>query len=341
MASDDPAVTGSAPTGKLAAFDANAPVLRDFSDPELLQALAQIGIVTDRDSFTALAATVEMQADIEDLWLQATTSDDENLRVLGWMAVRELWERWQLPQWPKDRLARMLLYLIDADFSVQWADNHHAPTIGQVLDALDTYMDAAPDKREALDELAAMGELPASAWPAKTMDAMAEWAEIGNLAMAARGGALMAKALGHGHALAFLAAALLSARLIDRAQTAAMEVPLDAELDAGFSELCAYLCLAAGDTTLADHWLARHDRLASVRKSEMTFAIEAVRDHLTAWRQGGSQDGEAVPDKVRGAAKQAASWTTFYVMMAFAGTGTPGGGGKGAEPGDKKALGDY
>ncbi len=334
-------MAGNEPTGKLTAFDANTPALRDFTEAELLDALAQIGIVTDRAQFSARAAEVELQADIEDEWLTACSSDDENLRVVAWMAVRELWERWQLPQWPKDRLARMLLYLIDADFSVQWADNHHAPTIGQVLDALDAYIAAAPDKRDALDELAAMGELPPSAWPAKTMDAMAEWAEIGNLAMAARGGALMATVLGHGHALAFLAAALLSARLIDRAQSAAMEVPLDADLDAGFAELCAYLCLAAGDVVLADHWMTHHDKLSTVRKSEMTFAIEAVRDHLTAWKQGGRQEGETVPDKVRGAAKQAASWTTFYVMMAFAGTGAPGGGKGDGDDHDKKSLGDY
>lgn len=325
-------------TSKLAAWNAETPVLRDFSDPDLLQALAELGIATDRDSFGQLAAQAGLQADIEDEWLAACTSQDEGERVLVWMAVRELWERWQLPQWPKDRLARMVLYLIDADFSVQWADSHHAPTIAQVLDALEAHLAAAAHPRAAMDDLAAMAELPASAWPAKFLDAMAEWAEIGNLSMAARGGAVLAKALQHGHGLAFLAAAMLTARLIDRAQAAALEVPLDAQLDAGFSELCAYLCLGAGDPVLADHWLTRHDQLTQVRKSEMTFAIEAIRDFLAAWRQGGRQEGEPVPDKVRGAAKQAASWTTFYVMMAFAGTGQPGGA---APSGEKKGLGDY
>jgi len=327
------------PTGKLAAWDANQPILREFGDVELIDALRQVGVDTDRERFTELALAADSQAEVEEAWLAACSTHDENLRVFVWMAVRELWERWQIPAWPKDRLARMFLYLVDADFSVQWADTHHAPTIAQVLDALEVELGRAADPRAAIDEIAAMGELPPSAWPSKTMDAMAEWAEIGNLAMAARGGGLLARALGHGHPLAFLAAALLSARLFDRATAAALEVPLDADLDAGFAELSAYLCLAGGSAVLADHWLARHDGLSTVRKAEMTFAIEAVRDHLAAWRQGGRQEGEPVPDKIRGAARQAASWTTFYVMMAFAGTGTPGGAHGGGD--GKKGLADY
>ena len=174
------------PTGKLAAWDANEPVLRDVSDPDLLAMLQQLGIDTDRERFSALCAAATLQSDVEDQWIDLCTSTDEGERILPWMAVRELWERWQLPQWPKDRLARMLLYLIDADFSVQWADSHHAPTIAQVLDALVAHLDAAPDARAAMDELAGLGELPASAWPSKVLEAMAEWAEIGNASMAAR-----------------------------------------------------------------------------------------------------------------------------------------------------------
>ncbi|MBM4342350.1 MAG: hypothetical protein FJ100_03110 [Deltaproteobacteria bacterium] len=332
--------THKQPAPQQPSWDGGEPVLRDLGDDQLLGALRQIGIDTDRERFGALAAAAALQSDIEDQWIEQCTSTEEGQRVLAWMAVRELWERWQLPGWPKDRLARMLLYLIDADFSVQWADAHHAPTIAQVLDALQAYLAASADPRAAMDELAAMGEIPAAAWPPKVLEAMAEWAEIGNAAMAARGGALLAQALGHGHALAFLAAALLSARLLDRAQAAALEVPMEAPLDAGFAELCAYLCLAANDNLLSDHWLQRHDKLTPARKSEMTFAIEAVRDHLAAWRQGGCQPGEAVPDKVRGAARQAASWTTFYVMMAFAGTGTPGGVRAGSDE-SKKGLSDY
>ena len=326
------------PTGKLASWDAAEPVLRDFSDADLIDMLGQLGIATDRERFVQEAVQAQMQADMEDSWLTQCTSDDEQQRVLAWMAVRELWERWATDVWPKDRLARMLLYLIDADFSVQWADSHSAPTIAHVLNAVEAHLAAAPSPRDAMDELAGMGELPPAAWPTKLLDAMAEWAEIGNASMALRGGFVLATALSSGHGLAYLAAALLTARLFDRAQAAAMEVPMDAPLDAGFCELCAYLCLAAGDNLLADHWLGRHDQQATVRKSEMTFAIEAVRDHLAAWRQGGKQEGEAVPEKVRGAAKQAASWTTFYVMMAFAGTGMPGGP-SGSDP--KKSLSDY
>lgn len=328
----------SAAAHTLQSWDAQQPDLRAWSDPDLLAALAQLGIATDRDAFAAQAAAAALQSDVEDDWLEkAGERVDDNTRAFVWMAVQELWERWSLPAWPKDRLARMTTYLIDADFSVQWADSFHAPTIAQVLDALDQWLGQQAQPRAAMDALMETAELPPAAWPTKLLDAVAEWAEIGNNSMALRGADTLAKALGEGHAWAFLASALISARMMDRAQAAAMQVPGDAKLDAGFAEMIAYLCLAAGDVVLADHWLAKHDAQVTSRKSEMTFAIEAVRDHLAAWRQGGRQDGEVVPDKIRAAARQAASWSSFYVTMAFSGTGAPGG-----QPGAaKKSMADY
>jgi hypothetical protein len=323
---------------QLGNWDPNQANLRNCPEDELLQTLASLGVKADRETLTAQAAAASMQSDVEDLWLGQCNTDDETARVLVWMSVHELWERYKLPYWPQDRLSRMFLYLIDPDFSVQWADNFHAPTIMDVLDAVEAFLAKQPDRRAAMDQLMAMAELPDSAWPGKVLDAMAEWAEVGNFAMAARAGFLLAAVLGYGHGLAFVAGALISARMMDRASAAALEVPLDAPLDAGFAELIAYLCLSAGDINLCDRWLTVHDAKAPPRKSEQTFAIETIRDHVAAWRQGGRQEGEVVPDKVRGAAKQAASWTSFYVLMSFAGTGTPGG-----VRGDdsKKSMADY
>lgn len=325
-------------THSLQTWDVENPGLRAWSDADLLAALAELGVSTSKEALAAEAALATRQSDVEDDWLEkAGDRVDDTTRPLVWMAVQELWERWSLPQWPSDRLARMAVYLIDADFSVQWADNFHAPTIGQVLDALDEWLGRQANPRSAMDTLMETAELPAAAWPTKLLDAIAEWTEIGNHSMALRGADTLAKALGQGHAWAYLAAALISARMMDRAQAAALQVPAEANLDAGFSEMVAYLCLGAGAIVLADHWLTRHDAQSSARKSEMTFAIEAVRDHIAAWRQGGRQDGEVVPDKVRGAARQAASWSSFYVTMAFSGTGVAGG-----HPGPaKKAMADY
>lgn len=325
-------------THNLKTWDVESPGLRAWSDADLLAALAELGVSTSKDAMLAEAEKATRQSDVEDDWLErAGDRVDDNTRPLVWMAVQELWERWSLPQWPADRLARMTVYLIDADFSVQWADNFHAPTISQVLDALDQWLAKQANPRAEMDSLMEAAELPAAAWPTKFLDAIAEWAEIGNHGMSLRGADTLAKALGQGHAFAYLAAALISARMMERAQAAALQVPADANLDAGFSEMVAYLCLAAGAVVLADHWLARHDAQVTARKSEMTFAIEAVRDHIAAWRQGGRQDGEVVPDKVRAAARQAASWSSFYVIMAFSGTGVAGG-----QPGPaKKAMADY
>lgn len=322
-------------SARLASWDPNAAELRAWSDAELLAALASLGIDTDASQMAAEAAAVSLQAELEDQWLGRCTTTDEAHRVLVWMAVQELWERWSLPAWPKDRLSRMTLYLIDPDFSVQWADSFHAPTIAQVLDALEGYLRGTGSPRAAMDELMAMAELSDAAWPAKFVEAMTEWTEIGNISMARRGGEVLTLALGSGHALAWLAVALISARLLERAVSAALEVPLEAQLDPGQSELIAYLCMAGGDIALADHWLARHDSLAASRKSEQTYAIEAVRDHLTAWRQAGRPAAAVVPDPVRAAARQAASWSSFYVLMSFAGTGAPGG------HRDAKGLADY
>ncbi len=335
----EPSSPAAAPeTHSLQTWDAASPSLRAWSDADLLTALAELGIVTSKEALLAEAAKATRQSDVEDDWLElAGDRLDDNTRPLVWMAVQELWERWALPHWPADRLARMSVYLIDADFSVQWADNFHAPTIGQVLDALDEWLAKQENPRSAMDTLMETAELPAAAWPTKFLDAIAEWAEIGNYSVALRGADTLTKALGQGHAWAYLAAALISARMMDRAQAAALQVPAEANLDAGFSEMVAYLCLAAGAVVLADHWLTRHDAQVTARKSEMTFAIEAVRDHIAAWRQGGRQGEEVVPDKIRAAARQAASWSSFYVTMAFSGTGVAGG-----QPGPaKKAMADY
>ena len=58
-------------TGRLAAWDGKQPDLRAFSDAELLDGLRQLGIVTDRAQFKALAAG-KSQTELEEDWLQSS-----------------------------------------------------------------------------------------------------------------------------------------------------------------------------------------------------------------------------------------------------------------------------
>jgi len=312
-------------TGRLAQWDGEAPDLREWSDDEILDGLRQLGTSTDRQTFAAEASAAQMQSDIEDDWLARMPVPDENLSVFVWMAVQELWERWDVPAWPKDRLGRMFAFLVDSDFSVEWGDRFHAPPPIAILDALDAYLDTPERGLPALEAMVEMLGMPAAAWPTKLLDAMAEWLEVGNISLATRAGAFLAKVLGRGHEQSYLAAALISARMFDRAQNAALEVPLDAPLAHGFDEMIGYLCLAAGDTVLGDAWLQRSDAATHIKKSEMTFAAETIRTHLTDWRTRGAEDSERVPDTIRGAAKQAAAQACYYAFMAFAGNAQEGG----------------
>lgn len=313
------------PTGHLASWSGDAPDIRDWSDADILDGLRQLGIETDREKFSALAQAAKMQGDLEEDWLIQSGTADQGLQVFVWMSVQELWERWLIPAWPKDRTARMFLYLVDADFSTQLADMYHVPSAIQVFDGLEIYLQKDGRGRAAVDELIMMGELPAEAWPGKMLDAMAEWTEIGSHSLTLRGGAFMAQWLGHGDARAFAAAAYVSARMYDRAQVAAMEVPMDAPLDASFAEMVGYLCLSNGDALLGNHWILHADSLSKLRKSEMTFAAEAVRDFLATYRELGD-DGVPVPQPILAAAKQGAAQAAYYAFMAFAGNQKPGGG---------------
>ncbi|MSP90981.1 MAG: hypothetical protein EXR79_04125 [Myxococcales bacterium] len=313
------------PTGRLAQWDGAAPDLRAWSDAELLEGLAQVGVTTDRVRFGLDACAAEAQAELEEAWLTtvpAAVSSDENLSSFVWMSVQELWERWEVPAWPRDRLSRMFAYLVDNDVAIDWADRFHAPTANAVMDALEAYLYRPDTGLPAFERMVEELGMPRQAWPSKMLDAMAEWSEIGNLTLAQRGGEFLARMLGSGNGLAFLATALISARMMDRAQAAALEVPLDAPIDKGFDETVGYLCLSAGDAMLGDHWIKKADKASGLRKSEMTAAAEAVRQFLTE-RNG--DDSVAVPEAVRKAAKAGASQAAYYAIMAFAGSGTPGG----------------
>ncbi|MFZ4578561.1 MAG: hypothetical protein ACOYOB_09235 [Myxococcota bacterium] len=315
------------PTGRLTSWDGRAPDLRDWSDEDVLDGLRQLGTDTDQARFAERCAAAGMQSDIEEEWLDQMPMQDENFSVFVWMAARELWERWRVPAWPKDRLARAFLYLVDADYSAEWADTYHAPTALEVMDALDAWLGAEGRGAKDLEEMVELLGMPAAAWPGKMLDAMAEWAEIGNVALALRGGAFMARMLGNGHALGFLAAALVSARMFDRAQSAALEVPLDAPLVRGFDELVGYLCLSAGDAMLGNHWITLADKASGIRHGELTFAAEAVRDYLKEWRaEGGDRsDPATVPERIRLASRQGGAQACYYAYMVFAGTNRPGG----------------
>ncbi len=312
-------------TGRLRQWDGRQPDLRAWSDAELLDGLRQLGIVTDQRLFTALVAD-KSQTDQEEDWLQESGVTDENLQVFVWLSVRELWQRWQLPSWPLDRLGRMLAYLIDAEFAAEYADQLHAPTAHEVFAALEGWLAQQPDARAAVDGLVEQLGMPPQAWPGKLLDAMAEWTEVGNLSLALRGGGFLTRVLGHGDAHIFLAAALVSARMLDRAVAAALEVPMDADLRHGFDELCGHLCLAAGDPVLADFWLARAQQNDGTRANERTFAAETVDNYLASWRAAGRDEVAPVPDTQKAAARQAAAQSAYYAWMAFAGEGAgPGG----------------
>ncbi len=316
-----------APTrsGRLQHWDGHAPDLRAWSDPELLDALSQLGIQTNRDAFTAEAVVATTQAAVEDTWLMAAKDASDGERVLIWMAVQELWERWRVPAWPRDRMGRMFAYLVDAEFAAEWAARCHAPTGAEVIEALDAFLAAQGGGRRALDSLVEEMGMPAAAWPAKTLDAMGEWIEVGNLALAERSGEVMAKALGEGHTQAFLAAAMMTTRMYDRARAAALAVPHEADVRGGFAEMVGFLCLAAGSRPSARYWLLEAQGRTRPRKSELTFAAEAVRDYVgAADTDGGDGVVAQVPEEMRKAAMQAASQACFYATMAFAGEGPSG-----------------
>lgn len=315
--------------GRLAQWQGQQPDLVGWSEAEVLDGLAQLGIVTDRAAFTAMVAAKTQTAQEED-WLAAAGVGDENLQVFVWLAVRDLWQRWEVPHWPLDRLGRMFAYLLDAEYAAEYAGQAHAPTGLAVFAALDDWLAAANDAATALQQLVEPLGMPVAAWPGQMLDAMAEWLEFGNIALAERGAAFMARALGQGHAQIFLATALVAARMLDRAQAAALQVPLEAPLQAGFAELCAHLCLGAGDPVLADAWLRQAEAADPGRSSERTYAAEAVHDHLEAWRRGGRDESLPVPDPIRAAARQAAAQSAYYAWMAFAGDGASSRGGSGA-----------
>ena len=311
-------MSASEPTGRLATWNGRQPDIRLWSDGEIIDALAQLGVTTDRDAFQAQAEAAPSQASMEDHWLETSGVTDEQHSVFVWMAVRDLWERWSIPVWPKDRLARMFAYLVDPDFAAEWVDQYHAPTAMAVLDALEHRLVTEEGGKEALDELVEMLGMPAVAWPGKVLDSMAEWSEVGNITLAERTAELMSKLLGTGDKHSYMAASFISARMYDRAKNSALQVASDAELAAGFGEMVAYLCLAAGDPLSARTWLAAADKSSGIQTGEMTFAAETVRKFLAE-----TQDSE-VPDMMKKAALQAASQACFYAFMAFAAAAEPG-----------------
>mgnify|MGYP007046926317 CR=1 FL=1 len=299
-------------TGRLAKWDGTKPDLRDWSDKEVLDALSQLGIVTDRAQFTAAAMATDMASSLEDQWLRQSGALDEGLRTFIWLAAQDLWERWQVEAWPRDRLARMFAYLVDAEYAVEWADRCHAPTAESVMDALETWLLQGGHGKAGLDGLVELLGMPAAAWPSKLLDSMAEWSEVGRIALASRGGALMAALLGQGDAHSFMAAALVSARMYDRAKAAALQVSDDVDPGTGFDEMVGYLAVSAGDAVSGKRWLALADSKARLRRSEMTYAAEAVREFLDSY------DGSEVPERMRKAALQGASQAAYLAFMGFA-----------------------
>lgn len=310
------------PTGRLAQWDGRAANLRDWADHEILEGLAQVGVKTDKDTFIEAAKNAKMQASLEDDWLEGAVKVDQNIATFIWMSVQELWERWQVDAWPEDRLGRMFAYLIDADFSTEWADSFHAPTGLTVMAALESYQAGAADRRERVDALVEKLGMPAASWPGKVLDAMAEWAEVGNMPLAERAGAWIAAVMGEGHGQAYVAASLMVARMYDRAKAAALTVPHEADLNSGFDEIVGYLCLAAGDALSGHYWLAGKGKRSKPKRSEMTFAAETTRDFLKDWKANG---GGEVDERMRKAALQAGSQSCYFAFMAFAGGGGPDG----------------
>ena len=311
-------MSASEPTGRLATWDGRQPDIRLWSDGEIIDALAQLGITTDQAAFETQAQAATSQAAMEDAWLETSGVTDDQHSVFVWMSVRDLWERWSIPVWPNDRLARMFAYLVDPDFAAEWVDQFHAPTAMTVLDALEQRLVTDGGGKEALDELVEMLGMPAVAWPGKVLDSMAEWSEVGNITLVERTAELMSKILGSGDKHSYMAAAFISARMYDRAKNSALQVASEAELAAGFDEMVAYLCLAAGDSLSARTWLETADKKSGIQAGEMTLAAEAVRKFLAQ-----AQDNE-VPDMMKKAALQAASQACFYAFMAFAAVAEPG-----------------
>ncbi len=303
------------PTGRLATWDGTVPDLRDWSDEEMIDGLGQLGVTITRESFTADAMAAGAQSDLEDAWMRTSGTKDEGFQVLLWLGVQELWERWKIDSWPKDRMARMFAYLVDAEYAHEWAARCHAPLGADVMNSLNTYLSSSDDPKAALDELVELLGMPAVAWPSKLLDAMAEWLEVGNLTLAAAGGDLMANVLGEGHGQVYLATACMTARLYDRAQAAALQVPHEAPVKGGFAEMTGYLCLAGGSGPSARYWLNEAKGRSRPKRSEMTYAAETARDFVN---DAQAMAGD-VPDRVRKAALQAASQSCFYAVMAFAG----------------------
>jgi hypothetical protein len=310
-------MSASEPTGRLATWNGRQPDIRLWSDGEVIDALAQLGITTDQTAFETQAKATTSQADMENAWLETSGVTDDQHSVFVWMSVRDLWERWSSSVWPKDRLARMFAYLVDPDFAAEWVDQFHAPTAMAVLDALEQRLVTEGGGKEALDELVETLGMPAVAWPGKVLDSMAEWSEVGNITLVERAAELMSKVLGTGDKHSYMAAAFISARMYDRAKNSALQVDNEAELAAGFDEMVAYLCLAADDPLSARTWLETADKNSGIQAGEMTFAAETVRKFL-----GEAQDNE-VPDMMKKAALQAASQACFYAFMAFAATVEP------------------
>ena len=303
------------PTGRLATWDGRVANLRDWTDGEILDGLAQLGVKTDKDTFTAAAMAAPMQSSLEDDWLEAIPKVDQNLATFVWMSVQELWERWQVDAWPADRLGRMFAYLIDADFSTEWADSFHAPTGVQVMQALENFAATQEDPKASVDAMVEKLGMPAAAWQGKVMDSMAEWAEVGNIALVERAGAWIAQVTGAGNGHAFVATSLMVAWMYDRAKASALQVPNDANLKDSFDEIVGYLCLSAGDALSAHHWLAGPGKRSKPKRSEMTFAAEVSQDFVKAWKKNGGE----VDERTRKASLQAASQACYFAFMAFAG----------------------
>lgn len=309
---------------RLARWNPQVPDLRDWSDDELRAALLALGIATDREQFRQAGAGLALQSTLEDDWLEQAQlpadQDAESLQAFVFLSVQELWERWLADAWPTDRLARMWLYLTDADFSVQWADSFHAPAAVDIVAAMEQHVgtDAAAERFAAIARLA---ELPDAIWPTKLLDAMGEWCEIGNRALAVRAAELLSRLLGHGHPLAFVAAAEVTARQLDHAVASALQVPESAPLDPRFGELVGYLCLAGGSGTAASLWLHRADRASNLRRTELTYAAETVRNWLAEPAAAPAGDSsEVVPAAVAAAARQAAAQSAYFALISFAGT---------------------
>ena len=308
-------------TGRLAKWDGRAADLRHWSDEELLDGLGQLGIQIDQGAFDAAAKAATSQGALEDEWLKAVGTEDQNLATFVWMSVQELWERWKVDAWPYDRMARMFAYLVDADYSTEWADAFHAPTGLQVMAALEQHIADVEDPKAHVDRMVESLGMPSAAWPGKVLDAMAEWSEVGNVELVNRAAAWVANVTGNGHQHAYAATSLMVARMYDRAKAEAMQVPNDAELSGGFDEIVGYLCLSAGDAMSAHHWLAGPGKRSKPKRSEMTFAAEHCRDFIKEWKQRG---GGEVEEKTRKAALQAASQACYFAFMAFAGGGPAG-----------------